>query len=321
MKIAYLAKARPDLHALIPSDIDHVFVEAGPGRRYSDEDLARIADADALVISAEPVNEQVLDACKNVKIVQRLGVGYDSLDLEAAAARGVPCCNVPGANKEAVAEHGMTLIMALSKRLPEAHRLTRECQWAEARMLTQHTFELKGKTLGIIGLGNTGSGLARRARPFEMRVVYNDVREIDAEIIEAVGAQFMEKDDLYRTADIISINTDLNPTTRGMIDVRALSLMRPDALLVCCARGGIIDEAALRDALNAGRLAGAGIDVFETEPITRDNPLLAAKNIILTSHIAGVTADTTPRIFQWAHENVRAVVERGEKPRWVLNGV
>ena len=321
MKIAYLAKARPDLKDLIPPDVDPVVVQAGLGGVYSQQDLARCADVDALVISMEPVNEQMLAACKRLKIVQRLGVGYETLDLKAAAKRRIPCCNVPGANKEAVAEHGMTLIMALARRLLEADRLTHELKWADARLLTHHTFELYGKTIGIVGLGNTGSQLARRARAFGMRIVYNDIREIDAETIEAVGAQYMEKEQLFREADIVSINTDLNDQSRDMIDARALALMKPSTLLVCCARGGIVDEAALRDALDAGRLAGAGIDVFSEEPIQMDNPLLSARNCIVTSHVAGVTDETTRRIFTWAHDNVRAVVERGEKPRWVLNGV
>jgi len=321
MKIAYLAKARPDLNDLIPPDVEPIVLQSGPGGVYSDEALAQVADVDALVISMEPVNEQMLAACQRVKIVQRLGVGYETLDLQAAAQRGIPCCNVPGANKEAVAEHGMTLMMALTRRVLESDRLTRDLKWAEARMLTQETFELHGKTIGIVGLGNTGSQLAKRARAFGMRIVYNDIREIEAETIESVGAQFMEKEQLFREADIISINTDLNDQSRNMIDAEALALMKPKALLVCCARGGIIDEPALRDALDAGRLGGAGIDVFSEEPIKLDNPLLAAKNCIVTSHVAGVTDETTRRIFQWAHDNVRAVVERGEKPRWVLNGV
>jgi phosphoglycerate dehydrogenase-like enzyme len=321
VKIAYLAKVRPDLKELIPRDVEAEIVVAGPGGVYSEEDLARVADAEALVISMEPVNEQILAACPRLKIVQRLGVGYETLDLKAAARRGIPCCNVPGANKEAVAEHGMTLILALTKRLLEADRFTRNGQWAEARLLTQQTFELYGKTIGIVGLGNTGSQLARRARAFGMRVVYNDVREIDAETIEAVGAQFMEKAQLFAEADIISVNTDLNDSSRGMINAAALALMQPKALLVCCARGGVIDETALRDALNEGRLAGAGVDVFSEEPIRSENPLLAARNCIVTAHVAGVTAETTRRIFEWAHDNVRAVVERGERPRWVLNGV
>jgi phosphoglycerate dehydrogenase-like enzyme len=214
----------------------------------------------------------------------------------------------------------MTLILALSKRLLEADRLTRDGRWNDARVLTQFNFELAHKTLGIIGLGNTGASLARRAKALEMRVIYNDIRPIEARVIEETGAQFVEKEQLFRTADVVSVNTDLNAQSAKLIDAKALSLMRPHTLLVCCARGGIVDEPALRDALNAGQIAGAGIDVFDPEPILKDNPLLAAKNIIVTSHVAGVTEETTQRIFDWAHENVRRVL-RGEKPRWVRNGV
>ena len=130
MKIAYLAKGRPDLEAMIPADSDHVIVAAGPDGQYSAEDLDRIADVDAFVVSMEPVHEQILAAAKNLKIVQRMGAGYETLDLEAAARRGIPCCNIEGVNKEAVAEHCMTLILALSKCLFEAESLTRQCQWA-----------------------------------------------------------------------------------------------------------------------------------------------------------------------------------------------
>jgi phosphoglycerate dehydrogenase-like enzyme len=321
VKIAYLAKGRPDLKELIPPDVEHVILQAGAGGVYSAEALQQMADADALVISMEPVTEQVLAACPRLKIVQRLGVGYETLDLKAAARRGIPCCNVPGVNKEAVAEHGMTLILALVRHILDADRLTREMKWADARILTGDTFELYNKTIGIVGLGNTGFNLAKRARAFGMRVIYNDIRDIEPEKIEAVGAQFRSKDELFQEADIVSVNTDLNEQSRGMIDARALELMGPKKTLVCCARGGIIDEQALADALNAGRLRAAGIDVFEEEPIRKDNPLLAARNCIVTSHVAGVTVESTRRTFEWAHENVRAVVERGEKAKWVLNGV
>jgi phosphoglycerate dehydrogenase-like enzyme len=321
VKIAYLTQARPETLARIPADIPHVVIHAGPDGSYAPEALARLADADALMVSAEPVTEALLAAAPRLRIVQRMGVGYNTLDLEAAARRGIPCCNVAGVNKEAVAEHGMALILALTKRLREADTLTRAGSWTEARRLTKRTFELKGKTLGIVGLGDTGASLARRARAFEMRIVYNDIREIDPAVVEALGARFLEKDALFRTADIVSINVDLNPTSRGMVDARRLALMRPEALLVCCARGHIIDEAALREALDAERLAGAGIDVFTTEPVPADNPLVGARNILLTSHVAGVNPEAGARAFARALDNVRAVVERGEKPRWVVNGV
>ncbi len=321
MKIAYLLKGRPDLEARIPPDSDHVVVAAGPDGHYRAEDLDKIAAADAFIVSMEPVHEQILAAARNLKIVQRLGAGYETLDLEAAARRGIPCCNIEGVNKEAVAEHCMTLILALTKCLFRADSLTRQCHWAEARWLTRKTFELKDKTIGIIGLGNTGSELAKRARAFEMRVIYNDIRDIDPDLVRRLEATFVEKTELFRAADIVSVNADLNPTSRNMINTETLRLMKPAALLICCARGGVLDEKALRDSLDGGGIAAAGIDVFEQEPIRSDNPLLQAQNVILTSHVAGMTEETTQRTFDWAYENVRAVVERGERPRWVRNGV
>lgn len=321
IKIAYLVKVRPDLQARIPKDVEGVMLEAGPGGVYSPEALAKVADVDAFVISMEPVNEQILAAAKKLKIVQRLGVGYETLDLKAAAKRGIPCCNIEGVNKEAVAEHGITLILALDKHLLAADRLVREGKWGDSRLLTKTTFELNGKTMGIIGLGNTGSSLARRCKAFGMKIVYNDTREIDPAVVKELDATSLSKAELFRQADVISVNTDLNETSRHMINAETLSMMKSAALFVCCARGGIVDEPALRDALNSGRIAGAGIDVFDPEPIAKDNPLFSAKNIILTSHIAGVTDETTSRIFEWAHENVRRVVVHGEKPRWVRNGV
>jgi len=321
MKIAYLSKARPELLDRIDKSMPYVVVSAGADGRYSPEELAKVADVDAFIVSAEPVHDQILAAAKQLKIVQRLGVGYDSLDLEAAKKRGIPCCNCAGVNKEAVAEFTLGLMLALAKNLKEGDRLTREAAWGEARLLTKRSFELKGKTLGIVGFGAIGTNLARRARAFEMPIVYNDIRAIDPKEIEATGARFLEKPELFRTADIVSVHTTLNPTSRGMVDAKLLALMKPTALLLCAARGGIVDEAALRDALNAGQIAGAGMDVFSAEPMLPDNPLLQAKNLLMTSHLAGISKESSARGMKMALENVRRVVERGERPEWIVNGV
>jgi phosphoglycerate dehydrogenase-like enzyme len=321
MKLAYLSKARPELLNRIDKSVPYVVVASGQDGRYSDEELAKVADVDAFMVSAEPVHDQILAAAKKLKIVQRLGVGYDSLDLEAAAKRGIPCCNVAGVNKDAVATHTIGMMLALAKNLKEADRLTREDKWAEARLLTKRSFELKGKTLGIVGFGAIGTSLAIRAKAFEMPVVYNDIRPIDPKEIEATGARFMEKPDLFRTCDLISIHTTLNPTSRNMVDAKMIALMKPTAMLFCAARGGIVDEQALTDALNAGKIAGAGIDVFDIEPIEPGNPLLKAKNALLNSHLAGHSIESGRRSMQWAQDNVRRVVERGEKPQWVVNGL
>ena len=321
MKIAYLLRARPDLDDRIPDDVEAVQVQVGDGGVYSPEALRRVRDAEAFIVAMEPVNRQILDAAPRLRIVQRLGVGYETLDLEAAAERGIPACNLEGVNREAVAEHAMMLMLALARRFLEAQALTQRADWESARMLTTQTFELKGKTLGIVGFGNTGSALARRAHAFEMRLLYHEIRDVNARLAARLDAHRVDIDRLLRESDIVSVCTDLNPTSRGMIDAAALAKMRSSALLVCCARGGIVDEAALARALRRGDLAGAAIDVFETEPIAPDHPLIGLPSCLLTSHVAGVAGDTVDRIWDRAHDNVRAVVQRGQHPRFVLNGV
>lgn len=321
MKIAYLMKMRPEARAFIPADVEPIVIHTDADGRYREDELAALSGVEALVVSMEPANAQIMDACPGLRIIQRTGVGYETLDLEEAARRGIPCCNTPGVNREAVAEHAMALLLSLAKRLRESERQLRALDWVGSRRETNHAFELKGKTLGIVGLGNSGSSLAMRARAFEMQLLYTDIREIDAAVVEAAGAREMPLAELLAAADVVSINTNLNPTSRNLIDAAALATMKPGALLICCARGGVLDEAAVAAALHEGRLAAAGIDVFADEPLLPDNPLLNTPNTLLTPHVAGSTAETTARIYAWAHENVRRVLLRGERPRWVLNGV
>lgn len=323
MKIGYLASNRPDFVQKITEYTGEapLMVAADANGVYSEEALAQVADVDAFLVANEPVTEQLLKACPNVKIVQRFGVGYEKLDLEAAAKLGVPCCNLAGVNRDAVADHGMALIAALVRNIVPANEATKQVKWGEARLIFSSSIELRGKMLGIFGLGNTGHELARRARGFGMHIAYNDIKEIEAERVESVGARKMEKDEMLQVCDVVSVNVNFNPTASGLIDAKALSLLKPGAYLVCCARGGIIDEQALADALNSGRLAGAGIDVYSEEPFPADNPLLQARNIIMTPHMAGASVESSQRNYDWAFENVKRVVEKGEKPRFVLNGV
>jgi phosphoglycerate dehydrogenase-like enzyme len=322
MKIGYLIRVRPDLEDIVPKDVDfHVRIHVGDDGRYSEEDLAKVADVDAFVIGMEPVNDQILDAAPNLKIVQRLGVGYETLDLDAIAKRQIPACNIEGVNKEAVAEHSLALLLALAKQLPDATKFTEAADWTAARKLTTRSFELKGKTIGIIGFGNTGSSMAKRAAAFEMNIIYHDPLDVNADLAKKLGAKTVSREKLLKTADVVSISVDLNDSSRKMIDAQALALMQAHALLICCARGGIIDEDALAAALKAGTIAGAGIDVFEIEPIRTDNPLIGCPNCILTAHVAGVAHETTMRIWDWAHDNLRAVIQRGERARWIRNGV
>ena len=322
MNIGYLIKVLPGLEEIVPADVEsYVQIYADENGVYTAADLGKITKVDAFIISMEPVNEQILAATERLKIVQRLGVGYETIDLEAVARRQIPACNIDGVNKEAVAEHNMALILSLAKKLPEAINFTQKSDWPSARELTRKAFELKGCTIGIIGFGDTGSSLAKRAHGFEMKIVYNEVRDVNGDIAEQVSATRVSKEQLLSTADIVCVCTDLNDSTRYMIDADAIALMRPETTFLCCARGGIVDEPALAQALKKGKIAQAGIDVFETEPVEPDNPLLGLPNCIVTSHVAGATYPTTMRTWEWAHENIRAVVNRGERPRWIKNGV
>ena len=322
MKIGYLIKVYPNLDKIVPDDVEsYVQISTQENGLYTDEDLEKIREVDAFIVSMEPVNEQILSAANSVKIAQRLGVGYETLDLKATAERQIPACNIDGVNKEAVAEHNMALMLSLSKRLPQASAFTEAADWPAARTLTTSAFELKGKTLGIIGLGDTGSSLAKRAHSFEMNIIYSEIREVNTDLASQVSAKRVNHDELFKAADIICICTDLNDQSRGMIGSEALSLMNSNTTLICCARGGILDEHAVAEALKSGQILQAGIDVFEVEPIEPGNPLIGIPNCILTAHVAGVTKPTTARIWEWAHENVRSVVVRGERPRWIRNGV
>ena len=321
MKIAYLLRVRPDLQDIIPNDVESVRIEVGNDGLYSEEDLEKVKDAEAFIIGMEPVNEQILSAAPALKIVQRLGVGYETLDLEATAKRGIPACNLEGVNKEAVAEHCLAFMLNLAKQLPSAMELTQQADWAAARQLTTQTCELYGKTLGIVGLGNTGMALAQRANAFGMTILFNDTGSIDTQLAKSFNATATDKQTLYRQSDFVCICTDLNDTSRMMINTDAFNTMGSNTKFICCARGGIVDENALATALTEGTIAAAAIDVFGVEPIREDNPLIGLRNCLLTSHVAGVAHDTTMRIWNRAHDNVRAVLQKGEKPQWVRNGV
>lgn len=323
MKLAYLMKNEAELERVAPAEADYVKISMRPDKSWNTEELKELHDREAILVWKEMMTEEVIEAAPNVKIVQRLGVGYDELKgcFEITRERGVPCCNIEGVNKETVGEHGIMLILAVSRDLINMHEHAKNARWPRSLSPDNPTFEMNGRTLGVVGLGDTGSELAKRAKAFGMKIVYNDIRDIDPELVGQLDATFLEKDDLYRQADVISINTDLNPTTHNLITAREIDLMKQSVVLICCARGGILDQAALAEALNTDRIYGAGIDVFDPEPLRPDNPLLSAKNIVLTPHVAGVTGDSLRRHYEWAHENVKRVLVDGKPPRWVVNGV
>lgn len=266
------------------------------------------------------LDAEALAAAAPCLLVQQPSVGYQHIDIEAAAREGIPVANVAGANSIAVAEHTVMAVLALLKKLMVQHEKTKAGEWAQDEMANYGVFELYGKTLGIIGMGRIGQEVAQRARPFGCTIVYYDINPLAPEREEELGASARALDALLAEADVVTLHAPLTPGTENMLNAEMIALMKPAAVLVNVARGGLVDERALADALIEGRLAGAALDVFSEEPVGPDNPLLATPNTILTPHTAGATNESRLRIIGGALDNIARVLE-GMAPIDVVNGV
>jgi len=256
-------------------------------------------------------------AAPRLKLVQLLSAGYDRCDIEAARRAGVPICNNGGANAVAVAEHALLLMLAVSRRMVWQHASVAAGRWRGNDPASVKLFELRDRTLGIVGLGTIGKKVARLAQAFGMRVIYFDVARLSEDREDALDVRFRLLDELLRGSDIVSLHVPLLDATRHMIDARALRLMKREAYLVNTCRGPVVDEAALHAALADGTIAGAGLDVFEREPPAPANPLFALPNVVLTAHMAGPTWDNQYSRFRNAFDNVQRVA-RGDPPLWVI---
>src|SRR5438132_9893535 len=224
---------------------------------------ALLTDVDALIVRSETkVTARILDAAPRLAVVGRAGVGVDNIDVPAATARGVYVVNAPLGNIVAAAEHALALALALLRRITDADRSVRAGEWTRSKFNGR---ELRGKTLGLVGIGRVGSEVARRAAAFEMRVIAHDPFATEASA-RAAGAQLVELDELLRSADLISLHTPLTEKTRNLINAEGLAKMKPTAVLVNCARGEVVDLAALAAALESGTIAGAALDVYPSEP-------------------------------------------------------
>jgi D-3-phosphoglycerate dehydrogenase / 2-oxoglutarate reductase len=266
-----------------------------------------LRDADALIVrSAVDVNAQVLRAAEKLRVIGRAGVGVDNIDLEAATKAGIAVMNTPGANAVAVAEHTLALMLALARYIPRADSTTRAGKWEKKSL--QGT-ELRGKTLGIIGLGRIGIEVARRARAFEMKLVAHDPF-VSAAVAKDLGIQLAELDQLYGAADYLTLHVGLTPQTMGMINAAAITKMKKGVRIVNCARGELVDEAALAAGLESKRIAGVALDVFAEEP-PKNSPLLALENVIATPHIAGSTNEAQEAVGVQIAGQVREYLKRG----------
>ncbi len=298
---------------LAPPDLDMVIARHG-----SPEFKAALADAVCLVGFGDgTMDDAFYKAAPNLKLIQLLSAGYDRCDLESARRARVPICNNGGANSTAVSEHAILLMMAVCRRIVWQHENVAAGRWRGNNVEDVKLYELKGRTLGIVGLGTIGKKTARLAKAFGMNVQYYDVNRLTEDQTDSLGVRFSLLAELLRTSDIVSLHVPLLPSTRHMIGARELKMMKPTAYLVNTCRGPVIDETALIEALGNGTIAGAGLDVFDQEPPPADNPLFRMNNVVLTAHMAGPTWDNQFTRFRNAFDNCQRVV-RGDKPLWVV---
>jgi len=277
----------------------------------AEELLIVIGAYDALVVRGRTkVTPEVFDAASKLKVVGRAGVGVDNINLEAAKAHGVAVVNAPKSTTLAVAELTLGLLLAVARSIPRADNTMKKGEWIKKQL---EGVELRGKTLGIIGMGNIGSAVGRLTTALGMRVIGYDPN-VSGDEIEARGAEQVTLQELYEAADFITLHVPLNDSTRGMINAESLALMKKGVRLVCAARGGVIDEAALLEALNSGQVAAAGLDVFAKEPPGL-TALVAHPNVVATPHIGAQTEEAQVRAAEdIATEVLKAL--KGDALRW-----
>ncbi|MEH7239344.1 phosphoglycerate dehydrogenase [Bacillus sp. JJ1562] len=272
----------------------------------NDEERLAIAlkEADALVVGVEKISKRVIDAAENLKVIAKHGAGVDNIDLQAAKERNISVAFAPGANKHAVAELAFGLLLSLAREIPQTNRRVINGEWP--RVVGS---ELYGKTLGVVGTGRIGKEVINRASGFNMDILAFDVYQ-DQELLES-GVKYENMDVILEKSDFITIHTDLNAQSKNLFSHEAFKKMKKNAYIVNTARGGIIDEMALYDALISGEISGAALDVFENEP-TGNSPLISLPNFIATPHMAGYTADALEEVGMITARNIINVL-KGEK--------
>ncbi|MFJ7972803.1 2-hydroxyacid dehydrogenase [Psychrobacillus sp. NPDC096389] len=274
---------------------------------------AEAKDAHALwTMLSDKVDRELMESLPNLKVVSNLAVGYNNIDVEAAKERGIVVTNTPGVLTETTADLTFALLLATARRVTEAERDLRDGKWKSWTPMGLTGMDVFGATIGIVGMGRIGEAVARRANGFDMKVLYhNRTRKIEAE--EEFGFSYVELDTLLQESDFVVLLTPLTPETRGLIGERELGLMKETAAIINVARGGIIDEKALYEALTTDKIWAAGLDVFEVEPVPMDHPLLTLPNVTVLPHIGSASIRTRMAMMQLNAQAIEAVLE-GQEP-------
>jgi len=295
-------------------DVEYWTKDERPPR---EEVLRRVKDKEGLVcLLTEKVNDELLRVAPKLRIAANVAVGYDNIDVDTCTKRGVVATNTPGVLDETTADFAWTLMMAVARRLSEGEQLARSGNWKGWNLDQLVGADIWGKTLGLVGFGRIGRAVARRALGFQMKVIYTDAVKAPEEVEKSLNAQFRDMNAVLAESDFISLHVPLMPETRGLFDAPKFYRMKPTAFLINTSRGPVVEEAALVAALEAGKIAGAALDVYENEPFI--HPGLKRPNVVLAPHLASASLETRTKMAVMAASNVVALFT-GQKPPNMLN--
>jgi lactate dehydrogenase-like 2-hydroxyacid dehydrogenase len=273
--------------------------------------------AGAIILLTDRIDEDVLSQCPDLKIVCNIAVGYNNIDVEACTCRKIMVTNTPGVLDDTTADFTWTLLLAAARRIVEADQYLRSSQWSGWKLMEFLGYDIHHKVIGICGLGRIGQGVARRAKGFNMRILYTDIVQVNPSIEKELGAHFVDKKTLLAESDFVTLHVPLMPQTTHYISMAEFALMKHTAFLINASRGPVVDEKALVQALQKGRIAGAGLDVYEREPEV-EPALMKMKNVVLAPHIASASRETRLRMAMMAAENLVAGLT-GKRPPNLVN--
>ncbi len=317
MKVVFFTNIDAELRQVVADKaLPGMDVVTAPADMDDDEKIDLVRDADFIMLFPGKISDRVLQAAPKCKLIQLLSAGYDEMNLPLAEDLGIAVANNGGANRVAVAEHTIMLMLATHRRMMWYANNVKAGRWKKEQDRKIDVFELEGKTLGIIGMGNIGRQVARRAAAFDLELQYYDkYHPLTPVEEETMGIKAVPMDTLLETSDIVSTHVPLTRETYGMIGKRELELMKPTGVVINTSRGGVIDETALAEALISGTISAAGLDVMEHEPPDPNDPLLQIENLIITPHTAGPTVESIPKRAANAFENIQHVWS-GQPAMW-----
>jgi glyoxylate reductase len=315
----YITRRIPESGIIMVRERCDVTVHPSEEPAQNDELMRQVSDKNAIIcLPGDKINKALMEIAPHLKVISTFSVGYEHIDVQEATKRGIYIGYTPGILTDATADLAFALLLSMARKIPQCDQFVRDGNW-KAMGSPLHLFgtSVWGTTLGIVGLGRIGKAMAQRARGFYMKVLYSDSMRLNPTEEKDLDIEYKPLDDLLRASDFVSIHTPLTPGTRHLINTEKLKLMKPTAILINTARGAVIDEQALAKALKEHWIAGAGLDVYEKEPIDPKNPLLALDNVVLVPHMGSATTQTRSAMSELAARNLLAVLRGTPPPSWL----